>query len=343
MIRNKVSIILPIYNVEKYLNDCIKSVIEQTYENFELILIDDGSQDTCPTICEEWKKKDNRIKVIHKINNGLGMARNTGIDFATGEYICFFDSDDFFDNTLIEQCVDKMTRYSVDFVIYGFCDVTEEGKIIKNYIPTIKKNIYQDEEIKDFFIKQLYASNKYKNKNLNLKISAWNCMFSMKLIKQINFKFVSERKIISEDIYSMLVYYSAIKRVYIIPEKLYNHRVNSKSLTHVFRKDRFKKLNCFYKEILILCDKLSLDKEMKTLVANPYISGVISALKILVHSDENLKYKVAEYKKIINDEVFIMAVNSINLKYENKKRRILLFLLKHKFVFLSYFMFLISK
>lgn len=84
-----VSIVLPIYNVEKYLDRCIESVINQTYRNLEILLVDDGSPDDCPQKCEEWAKKDGRIKVIHKANAGLGYARNTGIENASGEYICF--------------------------------------------------------------------------------------------------------------------------------------------------------------------------------------------------------------------------------------------------------------
>ena len=93
MIDKLVSIVLPIYNVEKYLDRCIKSIVEQTYQNLEIILVDDGSPDNCPQICEKWRNLDSRVKVIYKDNAGLGMARNTGIENATREYICFFDSD----------------------------------------------------------------------------------------------------------------------------------------------------------------------------------------------------------------------------------------------------------
>lgn len=98
-----VTIVLPIYNVEKYLNRCINSIVNQTYKNLEIILVDDGSPDKCPEMCDEWEKKDTRIKVIHKQNEGLGMARNTGIENATGDYICFFDSDDYLELTAIEK------------------------------------------------------------------------------------------------------------------------------------------------------------------------------------------------------------------------------------------------
>ena len=90
-----ISVIVPIYNVEKYLNRCIESIVNQTYKTLEIILVDDGSPDNCPQICDEWKEKDNRIKVIHKKNGGLSDARNAGLDIAQGEYIAFVDGDDF--------------------------------------------------------------------------------------------------------------------------------------------------------------------------------------------------------------------------------------------------------
>ena len=90
----KVSIIVPVYNVEKYLDKCIESIVNQTYRNIEIILVDDGSPDKCPEICNEWAKKDDRIKVIHKENGGLSSARNAALEIAQGDYITFVDSDD---------------------------------------------------------------------------------------------------------------------------------------------------------------------------------------------------------------------------------------------------------
>ena len=94
----KFSVVIPIYNVEKYLNECIDSVLGQDYDDFEVILVDDGSPDNCPAICDEYAKKDSRVKVVHKINGGLSDARNEGVKAATGDYLCFLDSDDYWDD-----------------------------------------------------------------------------------------------------------------------------------------------------------------------------------------------------------------------------------------------------
>ena len=109
-----VSIIVPIYGVEEYLSKCIDSIINQTYKNLEIILVDDGSPDKCPDICDAFEKKDERIKVIHKKNGGLSDARNAGIDTAHGDYIVFVDSDDWIENTMVEHLLFACKKYNVE-------------------------------------------------------------------------------------------------------------------------------------------------------------------------------------------------------------------------------------
>lgn len=106
----KVTIVLPIYNVEKYLNRCIKSILNQTYSNLEVILVDDGSPDGCPRLCDEWSKKDKRIKVVHKKNAGLGMARNTGIDTATGDLFVFLIVTILLDSHTIQEAIEVVEK-----------------------------------------------------------------------------------------------------------------------------------------------------------------------------------------------------------------------------------------
>ncbi|EPX11381.1 glycosyltransferase family 2 protein [Streptococcus agalactiae] len=110
----KISIIIPVYNVKKYLNDCIQSVINQTYNNLEIILIDDGSTDGSGDYCDEIAKKDSRIFVYHKTNGGLSEARNVGIKISTGKYITFIDSDDYIENLYIETLYNSLIEYKAD-------------------------------------------------------------------------------------------------------------------------------------------------------------------------------------------------------------------------------------
>lgn len=125
----KISVIIPVYKVEDYLHKCVDSVINQDYENLEIILVDDGSPDSCPAICDEYAKKDKRIKVIHKQNGGLSDARNAGIDAATGEYIIFLDSDDMLNDNSLGLIAEK-AKHKPDIIIGNVMQYSEEGKAL---------------------------------------------------------------------------------------------------------------------------------------------------------------------------------------------------------------------
>ena len=139
-----ISVIIPVYKVEKYLNKCIESVVKQTYKNIEIIIIDDGSPDMCPEMCDEWARKDARIKVIHQQNKGLSSARNIGIKKAIGDYILFVDSDDYIDNYACE----KLIKYAegVDLVV-AEATIYEPGKVIHRCHTNLEENyIYSGTE-----------------------------------------------------------------------------------------------------------------------------------------------------------------------------------------------------
>lgn len=125
-----ISIIVPIYKVEKYLDRCIDSLVNQTYRNIEIILVDDGSPDLCPQICEDWKNKDERIKVIHQKNKGAAAAKNTGLDMASGKMISFCDADDYMEKSMIETMVHYMHTSQSDIVSCGVNWVDEDGNTL---------------------------------------------------------------------------------------------------------------------------------------------------------------------------------------------------------------------
>ena len=121
-----VSIIIPVYKVEKLFDRCVDSVVNQTYQNIEIILVDDGSPDNCPLLCDEWASRDSRIKVIHKVNEGVSSARNIGLDICNGEYICFVDSDDWIETNMVEVLLANCLKYQVKLTICGRYDVFGE-------------------------------------------------------------------------------------------------------------------------------------------------------------------------------------------------------------------------
>ena len=125
-----VSVVVPVYNVENYLNRCLDSIVSQTYKNIEVILVDDGSTDMSSSMCDEWRYRDNRIKVVNKKNAGLGEARNSGIENATGKYICFVDSDDYISKTLLKD-IEPYINQNIDLIKWKPIFVDENGNILK--------------------------------------------------------------------------------------------------------------------------------------------------------------------------------------------------------------------
>ena len=180
--KGKISVIIPVYKVEPYLDKCIQSVVNQSYKNLEIILVDDGSPDNCPLMCDEWAKRDSRIKVIHKKNGGLSSARNAGLDIAEGDYIAFVDSDDWLDLSMYNDMMNIIENYDVDFVA---------GKI-NCYIE--KENIYKSfMEYHDCYIiktDQILKKEQYQKMILSKQIesASWNKLYKRPLIDKLRFK-----------------------------------------------------------------------------------------------------------------------------------------------------------
>lgn len=141
-----ISVIIPVYKVEAFLDKCVESVVNQSYTNLEIILVDDGSPDNCPKMCDEWAKKDNRIKVIHKPNGGLSDARNAGMKVASGEYIAFLDSDDWVENNMIEILYNETIASNSDIVACGVRMVWDGDCPDRNLTNMCGKKIFNSTE-----------------------------------------------------------------------------------------------------------------------------------------------------------------------------------------------------
>lgn len=169
-----ISIIVPIYKVEKYLDECIASLINQTYRDLEIILVDDGSPDHCPQICDEWAKKDSRITVVHKKNGGLSSARNAGLKVATGEYIGFVDSDDYVDATMYEDLMRVMTLDERIMVVSSPIVRDVDGEIVPYKVGTYE---YKDGEAMSF------ARYMEMFLGLNMDATVWNKLYKREFIQ----------------------------------------------------------------------------------------------------------------------------------------------------------------
>lgn len=211
-----ISIIVPVYNVEKYLEKCVQTILEQTYKNYELILVDDGSKDGSGLICDEIQKNDNRVKVIHKENGGLSSARNAGIRVARGNFFVFIDSDDTIDATMLERLYAALSESKASLAICSYDFVDEKGKLLE------KKNEIQDGVYSSYQMQKLLNSDKYW-----YYVTAWNKLYKRSLFDDIEFP---EGKI-NEDQFIAHRIVDKADRVVVIKDQLYHYLKRSNSIT----------------------------------------------------------------------------------------------------------------
>ena len=327
----RVSVIAAVYNTSKYLRACIDSILDQSYGDIELILVDDGSTDTSSDICREYEKKDSRVRYIRKENAGLGMARNTGIEAARGEYLFFVDSDDTVERELVGHAVACADATGACVCSYGFNTVDEDGRVISSFAPRVEKDIFSGEEILAEYVPAMLGPDiRSRDKSILIAPSAWSIIYRRELVDRANFRFVSEREIISEDVYSHLALGRYVKKAAIIREPLYNYRVTEGSLTHAYRSDRLEKNAHFYHECVKLANERAYPDVVMERIDEPYISNMIAAIKMAVGSATCYDQARERLSLMLSDDTLSRVIMTKLKQTNNKKRHVLLWCLDKK-------------
>lgn len=234
---NKLSIIIPVFNAAKTLKRCVESAFMQTYAEWELWLIDDGSTDESGDICDEYSKRDSRVHVVHKSNGGVSSTRNVGIENAKGEYVMFVDSDDYLEETSVETMMKSAEDYNADIVMCGFFYHFEEsGEIRPNYIKETfvgRNNQFVSNLFRETFEKEL----------LN---PPWNKVIRKSLLEQNKIRFISEYSICEDMIFTMDIL-NASDKIVLVNEPLY-HYIYKKgdNLVNRFHKNFYEALSAYY-------------------------------------------------------------------------------------------------
>ncbi len=238
----KVSVIVPIYNMETKLCRCVNSLINQTLSQIEIILVNDGSQDSSQTICEEYAKRFSNVKIVQKENQGLGYARNSGLEVAEGEYVTFVDADDYIDLNTLQSAYERAKEYSVDYVRYDFVNEDDDGGILsKKKKSPLEEGFYDREKIRNKILLPLFGSLPYEGASNYVSSSSCIGLYKLSVIRNYDLKFLSERDIVSEDLIFNIMFMQFINTAFIIDKKFYHYVTNLSSLTHSYREDRFEK------------------------------------------------------------------------------------------------------
>lgn len=305
--RQKVSIIIPIYNAESYLERCIKSVIGQSYNNIEVILINDGSSDHSGEVCKKYASIDNRIIYISQKNAGPSIARNKGLELCTGEYIQFVDSDDVLSEKMTETLVSSMNK-NADLVICGYRMLyldfdKEKSKTVIS--PNI--GINNKKEFMENFV------NLYKYDLIN---PLWNKLYLADTIRNGSILFNPIIKM-GEDLMFNIKYIELCNRINIIDEVLYNYlAIEPGSLTRTYKVDFFKVQKLLYSNVKSLMDKNSISTfKNVSLINEMFFNVVIASFENIVNGKNELikRTKIDEIKLIARDDL-VVAIAS-NVKY----------------------------
>ena len=236
-----ISIIIPIYKVEKYLKRCVESVRKQTLTDLEIILVDDGSPDDCPRICDEYLKEDSRIKVIHKQNGGLASARNAGMNMATGKYIFFLDSDDWLELDGMQRLYETAEKYQVDFVRYrairtGWPGMDENAPCMVEEVRELQEGLYDKKRIVNEIYPRLLATSQL---TMGAVVGAWGSLYRTDFLRKNHLLFYEEVKFSEDLIFSANVVRAAESFYFIDSPGVYHYFYNPDSISKSFREGRW--------------------------------------------------------------------------------------------------------
>lgn len=317
----KVSVVIPVYKVEPYLHRCVDSVLAQTLTDLEIILVDDGSPDHCPEICDEYAQKDKRIRVIHKANGGLASARNAGMRIAQGAYLFFLDSDDWLESDGLESLYAVAMKYQVDFVRYrairtGWPGMEENAPCQVEDVRELSEGLYDKERMLREVYPRLLVT---RQLTMGAIVGAWGSLYDRAFLKD-NTLWFDESIRFSEDLIFSAKVVRAAKRFYFVDEPgVYHYFYNPKSISKSFRAGRWE--SC--KQIIALCDDAFADDESydfsdQLLYVRWFcIMLALGERRYLSDTSERKRY----CKAILDDEVVRqtqLGLNSVDVSWKLK-------------------------
>lgn len=324
----KLSVIIPVYNVENYLMQCVDSVLQQTYTNLEVILVNDGSTDGSASICNALAETDHRIVVIHQDNAGVSAARNAGIRKATGDYLTFVDSDDWIEREMYKTMLETAQAHgNPDVVMCDFMNVLGKEKLkIGSHL---QAGIYQKKEI----IKEIYPTLLVTEDFGRIPIvSACTCMFRTELFNKYLLFFDEELRYSEDYLFMAAVMINAESYYYLKDFYFYNYRQIEESRSKKYQPtwwENLLNLNRKLKSLLSNNKEYNFERQVKLQLIH---SVLLVSGSILAHIDISKKEKIELHQKLLNNASVKKAFENIQFDQQQKATQLILFLVKHQFV-----------
>ncbi len=313
-----VSIVLPIYNVEKYLPECLESVINQTYKNLEIICVDDGSPDSSADIVEKYKEADGRIILISQKNQGLSGARNTGISAASGEYIMFLDSDDWIDSETCEKAVEEIKKESAQLVLWSYMREFPDKSSPKDIFGLTEQEtiVFENETMQALHkrIAGLTGKELAVPENADSAVTAWGKLFRTEIIKDNGLQFTDTKIIGTEDALFNLEAFCFVKKAVFI-NKYFNHyrKDNETSLTRKYKASLFSQWQELYTRMgrIISENNLPFEDALNNRIA---LSIIGIGLNEIINNS-SAKEKIKRIKSVITSPRYAKAYADLETEY----------------------------
>ena len=328
MIQPKVSVIIPIYNTDKYLPECVESVRSQTLRDIEIILVDDESPDNAPQLCDKYAKIDERVKVIHKKNGGLGYARNSGLDVAIGEYVSFIDSDDFIDTDMMHTLYETAKKYDADEVRSGTIFYNNGRKSIRRDVERIK--VFRGPEQIKSFIFDFLGPLPEEPRDVKYMMSVCLAIHKRTVIVENSIRFTSERQTLSEDLLFDLDLFPKMNCIVCIPNCFYHYRVTPNSITHTFSMGKYRLTDVLIDQVRVRLNAQYKQEDFKLHFLRLCFLYLRNHIACCVHTKDPLWTRVGNVRIIINDEIWTDLLNNYPSSRMQWKHRLYFNLLKYK-------------
>lgn len=325
-----VSVVVPVYKVERYLHRCVDSIIGQTLENLEIILVDDGSPDGCPEICEYYSRLHKNIRVVHKNNGGLASARNAGMRVAMGKYLYFIDSDDWIEPETIQELYELAEKTQVDFVrfrpMYAGWPNHKDGDVYDVGIERgMIEGLYTKEKIENEVLPRVIVTTDLRQGPI---LSAWASFFRREFLVENNLFFYEDVRYGEDSIFSARMVRKANSFYYLDGPRYYHYFFNPASISKAFHEDEWdnnKRLMAHFVDEFSDTSEFGFDKQSH-LIQIFYILDALGQRNAL----KGYKEKVDYINGIVKDEVTIKAMKYISLARVSWKMYIILLLIKYK-------------
>lgn len=326
----KVSIVVPCWGVEKYLDRCIESLVNQTLKDIEIILVDDVSPDRVPEMCDEWAKKDARIKVIHKQRNeGLGMACNSGIEVVSGEYIAFCDSDDWVEKGMYETMYQAAKDENAQIVFSGIQRIDSNG-IITPMNQANERKVYKGKSSVLQLGLDLVAAEPHAFVERRIAMSAKIALYDATNIRKFCLRFQSERKMISEDLLWNLDNIAQANCVVELPYTFYNYFDNSNSITNTIRKDRYPFYKALTEELFRRSRLLGYPKDIDIRIQRMFIGYARHRLFLVCKSNQGHNEKLQQLREVCEDSYLQTIISNYPIYKMHIKRLLPVLAMKYK-------------